>query len=42
MFLIQMGTVPQEVCLETIRNIGSKVLPHFHAQQTELAGSGAR
>ena len=41
MFLIQMGTVPQEVCLETIRNIGSKVLPHFHAQQTELAGSGA-
>jgi alkanesulfonate monooxygenase SsuD/methylene tetrahydromethanopterin reductase-like flavin-dependent oxidoreductase (luciferase family) len=31
MFLIQMGTVPQEVCLETIRNIGQHVLPHFRA-----------
>jgi alkanesulfonate monooxygenase SsuD/methylene tetrahydromethanopterin reductase-like flavin-dependent oxidoreductase (luciferase family) len=31
MFLIQMGTVPQEVCLETIRNIGTYVLPHFRA-----------
>lgn len=31
MFLIQMGTVPQEVCLETIRNIGKYVLPHFRA-----------
>ena len=29
MFLIQMGTVPQDVCLETIRNIGEHVLPHF-------------
>ena len=32
MFLIQMGTVPQEICLETIRNIGTYVLPHFRAQ----------
>lgn len=29
MFLIQMGTVPQEICLETIRNIGNRVIPHF-------------
>jgi alkanesulfonate monooxygenase SsuD/methylene tetrahydromethanopterin reductase-like flavin-dependent oxidoreductase (luciferase family) len=29
MFLIQMGTIPQEVCLETIRNIGAHVLPYF-------------
>lgn len=32
MFLIQMGTVPQDVCLETIRNIGNDVLPHFRNQ----------
>lgn len=29
MFLIQMGTVPQEACMETIRNIGERVLPKF-------------
>jgi phospholipase/lecithinase/hemolysin len=29
MFLIQMGTIPQEICLQTIRNIGAHVLPHF-------------
>jgi alkanesulfonate monooxygenase SsuD/methylene tetrahydromethanopterin reductase-like flavin-dependent oxidoreductase (luciferase family) len=29
MFLIQMGTVPQEAALETITNIGEKVIPHF-------------
>ncbi|MEC3915360.1 LLM class flavin-dependent oxidoreductase [Nocardia sp. CDC160] len=27
--LIQMGTVPQAVCLETIRQWGEKVIPHF-------------
>ncbi len=27
--LIQMGTVPQEACLETIRHWGEKVIPHF-------------
>lgn len=32
MFLIQMGTVPQDVCMETIRNIGNDVLPHFREQ----------
>jgi alkanesulfonate monooxygenase SsuD/methylene tetrahydromethanopterin reductase-like flavin-dependent oxidoreductase (luciferase family) len=29
MFLIQMGTVPQEAALATIRNLGDKVIPHF-------------
>lgn len=29
MFLMQMGTVPHQVILETIRNIGEHVLPHF-------------
>jgi alkanesulfonate monooxygenase SsuD/methylene tetrahydromethanopterin reductase-like flavin-dependent oxidoreductase (luciferase family) len=29
MCLIQMGTVPQEVCLETIRQWGSSVIPCF-------------
>ena len=29
MCLIQMGTVPQEVCLETIRQWGENVIPHF-------------
>ncbi|MFE5299176.1 LLM class flavin-dependent oxidoreductase [Streptomyces sp. NPDC056632] len=34
MCLIQMGTVPQEVCLETIRQWGEKVIPHFRAPET--------
>jgi alkanesulfonate monooxygenase SsuD/methylene tetrahydromethanopterin reductase-like flavin-dependent oxidoreductase (luciferase family) len=29
MFLIQMGTVPQWAALETIRNLGRKVIPRF-------------
>src|SRR5688572_27043306 len=29
MFLIQMGTVPQDACLETIRQLGERVLPKF-------------
>ena len=29
MFLIQMGGVPQDAALETIRNLGEKVIPHF-------------
>ncbi|MGG7575481.1 LLM class flavin-dependent oxidoreductase [Streptomyces sirii] len=33
MCLIQMGTVPQEVCLETIRQWGETVIPHFRARQ---------
>ena len=34
MCLIQMGTVPQEACLETIRQWGEKVIPHFGADST--------
>jgi alkanesulfonate monooxygenase SsuD/methylene tetrahydromethanopterin reductase-like flavin-dependent oxidoreductase (luciferase family) len=29
MFLLQMGTIPQSVVMDTIRNIGTKVIPHF-------------
>ncbi|MFF1379017.1 LLM class flavin-dependent oxidoreductase [Streptomyces sp. NPDC058308] len=29
MCLVQMGTVPQEACLETLRQWGEKVIPHF-------------
>jgi len=29
LFICQMGTVPQEAQLETIRNIGEHVIPHF-------------
>ena len=29
LFLLQMGTIPQSVVMETIRNIGEKVIPHF-------------
>jgi alkanesulfonate monooxygenase SsuD/methylene tetrahydromethanopterin reductase-like flavin-dependent oxidoreductase (luciferase family) len=32
MCLIQMGTVPQAVCLETIRQWGEHVIPHFRKQ----------
>ena len=32
MFLIQMGTVPQWAALETIRNLGRHVLPHFQGR----------
>jgi alkanesulfonate monooxygenase SsuD/methylene tetrahydromethanopterin reductase-like flavin-dependent oxidoreductase (luciferase family) len=32
MCLIQMGTVPQEACLETIRQWGEKVIPHFRTE----------
>jgi alkanesulfonate monooxygenase SsuD/methylene tetrahydromethanopterin reductase-like flavin-dependent oxidoreductase (luciferase family) len=39
MCLIQMGTVPQEVCMETIRQWGEKVLPHF--QRTAEPSTGA-
>ncbi|MDJ1138107.1 LLM class flavin-dependent oxidoreductase [Streptomyces iconiensis] len=32
MCLIQMGTVPQEACMETIRQWGETVIPHFRSQ----------
>jgi hypothetical protein len=33
MCMIQMGTIPQEVCLETIRQWGTKVIPHFRKKR---------
>ncbi len=33
LFLFQMGTIPHEAIMQTIRNIGAKVIPHFQAQQ---------
>jgi len=33
MCLIQMGTVPQAACLETIRQWGEHVIPHFRAKR---------
>ncbi len=32
LFIFQMGGIPHEVIMETIRNIGDKVIPHFRAQ----------
>jgi alkanesulfonate monooxygenase SsuD/methylene tetrahydromethanopterin reductase-like flavin-dependent oxidoreductase (luciferase family) len=29
LFLVQMGTVPHEASMETIRNIGNHLIPHF-------------
>ncbi|MER5888118.1 LLM class flavin-dependent oxidoreductase [Streptomyces sp. NPDC001941] len=37
MCLVQMGTVPQEACLETLRQWGETVIPHFRG-----GGPGAR
>jgi len=31
LFLCQMGTVPQEAQVETVRRIGERVIPHFRA-----------
>ncbi len=35
LFLFQMGAVPHEAILETIRNIGTHVIPHFRAHAAE-------
>jgi alkanesulfonate monooxygenase SsuD/methylene tetrahydromethanopterin reductase-like flavin-dependent oxidoreductase (luciferase family) len=32
LFLVQMGTVPHEATMETIRNIGEYLIPHFKAK----------
>jgi len=32
LFLVQMGTIPHAVTMETIRNIGLHVIPHFRKQ----------
>jgi alkanesulfonate monooxygenase SsuD/methylene tetrahydromethanopterin reductase-like flavin-dependent oxidoreductase (luciferase family) len=31
MFMVQMGTVPHEVCMETIRRLGEEVIPQFRS-----------
>jgi hypothetical protein len=42
MCLIQMGTVPHEVCLETIQRWGDTIIPHFRAKEgRESAGAVA-
>jgi hypothetical protein len=33
LFLFQMGTIPHEAIMETIRNVGEKVIPHFRKTQ---------
>ena len=33
MCMIQMGTIPQEAMMETIRQFGEYVIPHFRAKE---------
>jgi alkanesulfonate monooxygenase SsuD/methylene tetrahydromethanopterin reductase-like flavin-dependent oxidoreductase (luciferase family) len=40
MFLLQMGTVPQEAIMESIRQIGTKVIPHFAKQKASAGAAG--
>lgn len=48
LFLHQMGTVPHWAIMETIRNIGERIIPHFRAKYGEnrvklhFAGEGQR
>lgn len=37
LFLPQMGTVPHEAIMATIRNIGEKVIPHFKSGRASIA-----
>lgn len=37
LFLVQMGTVPHEATMETIRNIGKYLIPHFKAKYAAAA-----
>lgn len=45
MCCIQMGTISQDVCMETIRQWGENVIPHFRDKDAEnavsVAGAGA-
>jgi alkanesulfonate monooxygenase SsuD/methylene tetrahydromethanopterin reductase-like flavin-dependent oxidoreductase (luciferase family) len=34
LFLLQMGTVPHESIMQTIRNIGTRVIPHFRGMRS--------
>jgi alkanesulfonate monooxygenase SsuD/methylene tetrahydromethanopterin reductase-like flavin-dependent oxidoreductase (luciferase family) len=40
MFLLQMGTIEQEDVLESIRNIGKHVIPHFRRGDERTAAAG--
>ncbi len=37
LFIFQMGGIPHDVIMETIRNVGEKVIPHFRAQENLAA-----
>ncbi len=37
MCMIQMGTIPQDVMMETIRQFGEYVIPHFRAKEAKAA-----
>jgi len=39
LFLFQMGGIPHDIIMETIRNIGEKVIPHFHAADAAAKAS---
>jgi len=39
LFICQMGTVPQWAQLETLRNIGTHVIPHFQQQRAQRAAA---
>jgi hypothetical protein len=45
MCLIQMGTVPHEVCMETIQRWGDTIIPYFRdkaaRQAAETVSAGA-
>lgn len=38
LFIFQMGGIPHETIMETIRNIGTRVIPHFRAKLAVAAG----
>ncbi|WP_298287666.1 LLM class flavin-dependent oxidoreductase [Novosphingobium sp.] len=41
LFIFQMGGIPHDVIMETIRNIGEKVIPHFRALEAQEAADVA-
>jgi alkanesulfonate monooxygenase SsuD/methylene tetrahydromethanopterin reductase-like flavin-dependent oxidoreductase (luciferase family) len=41
MCMIQMGTVPQEICMETIQRWGDTIIPHFRAKEAAQATTAA-
>ncbi|MGJ3627838.1 hypothetical protein AB5I41_14255 [Sphingomonas sp. MMS24-JH45] len=36
MFMTNMGGIPQDAMMETIRNIGEHVIPHFRNREEQL------